>query len=186
MLISRSNPVGIDKIISSFQSKLYDALTAKWNGVYTSTPRCYRNQDADGEYVAEMFDGKDYREVYFDDTIAALSFFGIGAQSQVALDSTEQTNVHLVFFVNLNKILDSDITTRRDEEAVLGVQGIIDTLGRMDGFILTGVSRDVANCLKEYPGSRQSEGLKFRDQHPNFCFRFDMTVYYSPTLIDCF
>lgn len=184
MLISRTSPVGIDKVISSLQNRMYAALIKKWAGVYTCTPRCYRNQSSANDYVAELFDGIDYREMYFDDTVSAVSFFGISGESQITIDNQEQANVHLVFFVNLNSIKTPDIE-RRDEEAVLDVQSIIDTIGRTYGFVLQKVGTGLSYCLKEYPGSRQSEGLKFRDQHPFLCFRFDMAVYYQPTLISC-
>lgn len=184
MLISRTNPVGIDKPISSLQSKMYDALIQKWSGPYTCTPRCYRNQSAANDYIAEIFTGRDYKEGYFDDTVAAKSFFGINGENQVAEDSVETANVHLVFFVNLNSIKPPG-TERRDQEAILDVQEFLETVGRNQGFLLQKVGTGLSYCLKEYPGSRQSEGLKFRDQHPRFCFRFDMAVYYSPTLIDC-
>jgi len=161
---------------------MYPLIAALWTGAtYNCYPRCYRNQSSTSDYVAEFFTGKDYREVYFDDTVGALSFFGSSVESQVAEDNMETTNIHLVFFVNLTKIKGAS-AVRLDEETRLEVQGILDTIGRAHGFVLQKVGTGLGYCLKEYPGSRQSEGLKFRDQHPLHCFRFDMAVYYQPTL----
>ncbi|MDP4264925.1 MAG: hypothetical protein Q8941_20520 [Bacteroidota bacterium] len=184
MLIDKPNPIGIDKLISSLQKKIYPLIAAKWQGVFNMYPRIYRNQDDKNDYVAEFFDGKDYREVYFDDTVAGLSFVGLSGESTLADDGIENTNIHIVFFVDLIKIKGAS-SQRLDEEARLDVQGILDTIGRNQGFVLRKVGSGIDYCLKEYPGSRQSEGLKFRDQHPLHCFRFDLAVWYSPTLINC-
>jgi hypothetical protein len=183
MLIERSNPVGIDKIISSLQTRMYAILADKWTGIYNSYPRCYRNQSSKNDFVAELFDGKDYKEVYFDDSASAVSFFGTG-QTTVSDDDMTTTDVHLVFMVNLKKIKGTEIV-RLDEEAKLDVQTIIATIGRTFGFVLKRVGTGLDYCLKEYPGSRQSDGLMFRDQHPLFCFRFDMQANYQPTLCNC-
>lgn len=162
---------------------MFDALSSQWSGIYNSYPRVYRNQSSKNDYVAELFDGKDYKEVYFDDSVAAISFFGSG-QTTVSDDNMITTDVHLVFMVNLVKIKGST-TQRLDEESKIDVQRIVDTIGRTFGFVLKKVGTGIDYCLKEYPGSRSSDGLMFRDQHPNFCFRFDMQANYQPTLIEC-
>lgn len=186
-LVQRTNPVGIDKKIALLQSKMYPALLKKWGEdlKYTCYPRCYRNQsDATGSYTAELFDGKDYKEVYFDDSVSVVSFFGISGESTFSQENQETTQVHLVFFMNL--IETKGVSAERlDEEARLDVQDFLDDVGYNCGFNLQKAGMGIQYCLKEYPGSRQSMGTVFRDQHPLLAFRFDFTVYYQPTLIDC-
>jgi len=181
MIITKINPVGIDKKIDTFQKLMYSSLTKTWNTTnYNCYPRCYRNQSKDG-YVAELFTGGvDYKEVYMDDTVSATSFFGLGQEAQV-VDGQKVANVHLIFSVNLNEIKPG--TQRNDEEVKIDVETIIQTLGLSHGWQLTKETTGIDKILNEYQGSKKALG--YTDMHPFFWFRYDMNVYYDPTIINC-
>ena len=186
-LVTKTNPVGVDKKIDSLQRKLYSSLIADWgiNTKYNCTPRCYRNQSTDSGYTAELFTGGvDYKELYLDDTIAATSFFGVGQDRKVSQDNMTTADVHLIFSVNLDKIKPST-TQRTDEEAILDVQKVIDTTGISRGWQIIKITTGLDKILNEYPGSKKEIGLKYKDMHPFLWFRFDLQVYYQPTQTQC-
>lgn len=186
-LVQRTAPEGIDKRIDSLQKQLFSSLKTKWNladARYNCHPRCYRNQGAGGDYVAELkVSGNDYNETWTNDMVDVTSFFGLGVDEQVAVDNMMTANIHLIFFVDLSAIKPGD--DRNDSEARTDVQSVIDTAGQSLGFTLQRVSTGLDNCLKEYPGSRKDDGLKYRDMHPLHVFRFDMQLNYQPTLQPC-
>jgi hypothetical protein len=183
MIAAKTNPVGIDKRIDSLQKAFYSSLIKKWNipeSKYNCYARCYRNQSDGNNWLAEVFDGTDYTEVYFNDNVSVVSFFGIGNESAISQDGVMTGNVHILFFVNLKDIKPG--IERNDEEARIDVQKVIETFGEAHGFLITKQIIGIDKILNEYPGTRKSEGLKFRDQHPLHCFRFDTQVFYQPTI----
>lgn len=188
-LVRKPDPVGIDKIIDSLQRRIFSSLSVanKWNlqpARWNCYPACYRNQTKDGGYVAEVFTGgKDYTEAWYNDQVDVTSFFGVATEQMVNADNMMVANIHLVFFVDLNKIKPG--ADRKDELVKTEAQAVIDSWGTSLGFVLTKVSVGIEACLREYPGSRKAEGLKFRDMHPGFVFRFDMQVFYQPTQVKC-
>ena len=186
-LVQRTAPQGLDKRIDSLQKGLFSSLKITWSladARFNCHPRCYRNQGPGNDYIAELYVGNnEYNETYLNDLVDVTSFFGIGTEEQIADDNMMIANVHLVFFVDLSKIKPGN--NRNDSEARTDVQSILDTVGSSLGFILQKVKTGLDNCLREYPGSRNAEGLKYRDMHPFHVFRFDMQVDYQPTLIKC-
>lgn len=182
MLNVINNPVGIDVPIRKFQESLHKSLMKAWgldttdsveNAKYQSYARCYRNKKDNG-YIAELFEsGKDYRDLYWNDTLSALSFFGL---TSLEHDIEEKAKVHLVFFVDLKK-LNPTLTNRADEEVRLDVLKNIQTA--MFGFSFISVDLWIENVLKEYPGSYRDERLKRVDMHPIHCFRINFTLNYN-------
>lgn len=184
MLNIIDSPKGIDVSIRKFQEQLHSSLLSKWEDIeteaYQSYARCYRNKKDKG-YVAEVFtSGKDYKDVYWDDKLAAISFFGVSDNIKVGVGST--ANVHLVFFVNLKKLKPS-LTNRADEEVRLDVLNTVSMLGF--GFKLESVDLWLENVLKEYPGSYRDERLKTVDMQPVHCFRLNFKVNYNEKQIFC-
>lgn len=184
MIITKNNPVGIDKKIDVLQKGLFSSLIKKW-GIgedrYNCYPRCYRNQTKDG-YTAEMFTGgNDYEELYINDQVSVTSFFGIGQVEKIITDM-KQSDIHLIFSLNLNEVKPAPAGQRNDEEVRLDVQKVLDTFGAAHGFILQSQTTGIDKILNEYPGSRKTIGLKYMDMHPNLWFRFDMSIFYQPTI----
>jgi hypothetical protein len=179
MLIQKTGAVGMDVKIQQFQAKVYKALCNKWglaenNEVFNAYERCYQNQIKDG-YIAEVFTGvNEYKEVFFDDDLTAISFFGLSGNVKHELN--EAAIIHLVFFVNLKKLKPS-ITHRADEEVRVDVMNACGT--DFFGFEYLGMDLRVENVLKEYPGSRREVGLKYVDMHPKHCFRLNFSLSYN-------
>ncbi|HUR65461.1 MAG TPA: hypothetical protein VMZ03_03855 [Chitinophagaceae bacterium] len=179
MLIQKSNPVGIDAAIRNLQTFLHSKLTVLWNVTdqYRCYGRCYRNK-IDGGYIAENYEGeKEYKEVYWDDTLSAISFFGTG--SKTTFDIKNKTDVHLVFFVDLSKIKPA-IAHRADEEVRNQVQKLFGS-GLFD-FAIDSTELWLENVLREYPGSRREDRLKIVDMQPVHCFRINLKLLYDPKI----
>lgn len=188
MLTVITNPVGIDVQIRKMQEKIHDALMVLWdldplvsaeNILYECYGRCYRNKKGNG-YTAELYNGSnEYKDIYWNDNLNAISFFGIG--NSVKHGISEKADVHLVFFVNLAKLKPS-LTNRADEEVRLDV---LNTVGKFSyGFTYTGLELGIENVLREYPGSIRDERLKHVDMHPVHCFRLNFSLIYNKN--NCF
>jgi hypothetical protein len=178
MLITKTNPVGIDFYIQKLQTYMHDILTAKWNvnDLYECYGRALRNKTKNG-YKAEVYSpstDNDHKDVYWNDALAALSFFGIGT-TKINMNIAV-ADVHLVFFVELTK-LKPTIAHRADEEVRQDVLSIVKS--GMHGFKVTSMSIGVENALKDYPNSISSETLKYADMQPTHCFRINGELTYD-------
>ena len=182
MLFLKTAPVGVDIPIQKLQSYLHEKLLTKWslqNADYEAYGRCYRNQKEAG-YVAEVYvGGNEYKEVYLDDRIAAISFFGLSGDIDHVV--TNIADVHLVFWVNI-KLLYPSITHRGDEEVRKDVQVLVDN--GYQGFEFTGMRMGIERVHQEYRGTIMAaqanlDPLKFRDMHPYHCFRLDFKLTYN-------
>lgn len=184
MLITNATAVGLDAAIKNLQSFLYPRLKTAWgidnDSDYDSYGKVYRNKK-DSQYIAEVYtggvNGIDYKEVYWDDTKAAISWFGTG--SIISFDIKNKVSVHLVFFVNLKKLKPgvahrADEDVRRDVQKLLGIS--------LQGFTFEGFELWTENVLREYPGSRRDNRLSVVDMHPIHCFRVNLSCLYSPNI----
>lgn len=182
MLFSKTAPVGVDIPIQKLQSYLHDKLLTKWglqNAQYEAYGRCYRNQKESG-YIAEVYvGGGEYKEVYLDDRISVLSFFGLSGD--IEFEVTNTADVHLIFWVNIKKLKPA-IVHRADEEVRKDVQQLVDN--GYQGFQLTGMRLGIERVHQEYRGTimkaqENFDTLKYRDMHPFHCFRLDFKVNYN-------
>ena len=118
MLIQKSNPVGIDYVISQLQKKVYDFLTVKKGFTkYDSYERAYVNPKGTSE-IPEVYVGKnEYKEVLFNDKFNITSFFVVDDKRNYDKENARGfiQNVSLIFQCNL-KALYPSITHRADEE----------------------------------------------------------------------
>jgi hypothetical protein len=186
MLITKTNPVGIDVAIQNLQTHLHKKLMPAWNldpnnadqnKLYESYGRVYRNK-AETSHIAEVYIGNDeYKEVYWNNSLHAISFFGTGAKS--TFDISNKVDVHLVFFVNLRK-LKPTITHRADEEVRNEIQQLFGNT--LFGFSFESIELWLENVLREYPGSRRDDRLKAVDMHPVHCFRINLKLLYKPSI----
>jgi len=177
MNILKTNPVGLDWYIQQAQIQLYNGLLTQWSlteDQYMSYGRCYRNKKDNG-YIAEAYKGPDYTEVYWDDNLTALSFWGIS--DRIEIMSGNKVPIHMVMFVNLSKIKPS-ILHRPDEEA----RQDVDYVMGQNVFGMHYVSQELwlENVLREYPGTRRDDRLKMVDMYPIHCFRFNYNLFYNP------
>lgn len=180
MLITKTNPVGEDVPIQKLQSFIHGQLVTKWglaganDTLYQCYGKAYRNKQ-DNAYIAEVYTGSnEYKEVYWNDELKAISWFGLSGA--IRHDIIEQVAVHLVFFVNLEKLKPS-ITHRADAEVRKDVLDIIGS-GRF-GLKYESTELWIENVLREYPGSRRDDRLKAVDMHPIHCFRLNFQLKFD-------
>ncbi len=174
---TKIDPVGMDWHIHKFQTYIYNTLVSdkywqeKFN--YDMYGRCYRNKTKDG-YVAEMYlDSGEYKEVYWDDTKRAISFWGISGTIEQKLEC--KVDAHLIFFVDLDKL---QLTIHRADEEVR--QQVLEVVGRgLYGFTLKSIDLWTENVLRDYPGTRKDAQLAKFDTHPLHCFRLNFSLSYK-------
>jgi hypothetical protein len=190
MIFTKTAPVGIDIPIQRFQQFLYPELQQLWgianDADYDCHGRAYRNQTADG-YTPEVFSGvgndlnqADYKEVYFDDSKKALSFFFLGEITRYDVGNAVAP-VGIIFMVNV-PALKPAITYRGDEE----IRNDVEKLCQIDryNFRMTEMVLGIDNVFKEFSGWRKKEGIKYRDMHPTHCFRLNFNVLFD--INDCY
>lgn len=183
MLITKTNPVGIDVAIQQLQTYLHKQLVKKWgltgddDPAYESYGRVYRNKK-DNQYIAEAYAGEnEYKEVYWNDSLSAISWVGVSGKTE--FDKQNKTDVHLVFFVNLAKLKPS-VSHRADEEVRNEIQKLFGY--SLFGFSFESIELWIDNVLKEYPGSRRDDRLKAVDMHPVHCFRINLKIFYDQNI----
>ena len=182
MIITKPTPIGVDIPIQAFQEFLYPSLQAIWpvgDAGYTSYGRAYRNQTEDG-YTPEVFDGSDpqqieYKEVLFDDSLKALSFFHLGDVIKYDAGNTN-AQIGLIYMVNVQD-LKPGYAYRADEE----IRNDVEKLCHIDRFEfrMTEMVTGIDQVFKEYSGWRKEKGIKFRDMHPRHCFRLNFNVLFD-------
>lgn len=188
MLSVKTTPEGIDWYIQQLQTRLHNGLVDAWELVdatkYEAYGRCYRNK-RQTSYIAEVYlSGNEYKEVYWNDQLTALSFFG--TSNVIKRSVKAEADVHFIMFADLAKLQLKDyrgnpIAHRADEELRQSVSKII---GRgLYGFTVQSTELWLENVLKEYPGSYRDERLKAVDMHPVHCFRINMKLIFDPNKI---
>jgi len=181
MLIQKTNPVGIDVMIQKFQTEMHETLMETWgmdvndpqvNKLYQCHCRCNRNKTKSGNIGEVLIGKKDYKEIYWDDKLTAISFFGQSGPEVHAIGET--VPVHLVFFVDVKK-LKPGIIHRADEEVRKDVQ----LFAMQNNWGMKYISTElwIENVLKEYKGSYTNEKLFLRlDMQPVHCFRLNFEL----------
>ena len=170
----KDSPKGIDKVVNTLNEQLFKDLTTVngWEG-YNAYHRAYKNPTQNG-IIAEVFDkdDKDYKEVYFNDTLNASSFFVI--DDNISTTDTGRiftTTVSIIFQVDLSTIAGT-IETRADEEIISQVVNSIQT--NKFGEI-SNIARGIDNV---YSGFRTDQ-IQYTDMQPFFCFRVDLDVTFQ-------
>lgn len=182
MVVLKNNPVGIDAALQPLQEALHEHLLSLWQlpgADYRCYGRAYRNQKAEG-YIPEVYvGGNEYREVYVDDSVAVISFFGYERGKFL---KQNEADVSLIFAANLNSLKPA-ILHRADEEVRNDVFNfLVDAVGNLNTPIAT--ITGIANVYAEYTGYRSIESIKLRDMHPFHCFRFNFILRYG-NYLDC-
>jgi hypothetical protein len=163
---SKVSPTGIDKKLLLFQTAL--------NGLSWTNTEVYGRLyvvDRDENKTAETYvSGGDYKEVFVDDTKAAVFGFFVGdtiTTSSVAIT----VPVKLVCSCNLTTLYGS--TERKDEEAMLLVLKTVSSL--LPSSEEKVISKKMADVFSEVTVER----FKFRDMQPWFNFSISFNLSYS-------
>jgi hypothetical protein len=171
MLVVKDSPIGVDKAIQQKQVMLYKQLEKAGWSEYDGYGRAYRNRTPDRGFIAEAFvGGGEYKEIFWDDRLNAISFF-FPADSAVDSKGSLKQEVALIFFVNVDKLKPSTLY-RNDEEIR---QEVLKFFGSSVVSIQTGVD----NVLREFSGSRKRMLEALVDMHPRHCFRINFNLIYT-------
>jgi hypothetical protein len=170
---------GLDTPVQQYQSYLYAALKKQW-GIANDTDldlygRVYKQQDADGFTPMAYMGGKEYREVYFNDTRKATGFFLIGETIKY-LDGSASADAALIICCSMQKLHPS-LDMGADEVIHGEVQKLCHPLKY--GFELTGFMTGIDNVFKEFSGWRKKDSIKNRDYYPLHCFRINFNLLYN-------
>lgn len=194
MNYSLPNAYGEDYWIENLKNGLYTRLQSVWgvtDQTYNAFGRAYRNNTDDG-YIPEFYNpatktytggsGKSAGGLFYQNTLAAMSFFGVTDPVNVE-NGVNKLKVLLMFFVNLNSITPGGITNaqgqRLDDVCISDVQNYIQSNG--SNFEVKAVYKDIDKVLERYSGTLKRRALK-DDMHPKFCFRIDLELRYNPLL----
>lgn len=164
MLIQKTNPVGIDKMIDRIQERLYNRLG--WSN-YESYHRVYVNETENGLVPEKFESGKDYKEVFFDDKYDATSYFVV--TSPVSIDEKAAYPVSIYFQCKLDALYPT-VTHRADEEAHYDVLRVLS-----NNFKRIEITSQITGIGNVYSGWRQDQ-IQFTDMHPFHVFRIDMII----------
>lgn len=174
----KGTTVGIDSHIKRMQTNIYSKLKTIW-GInnekdFNLFGRAYRNQTEDG-YTPEQYLGNgEYKDLYWDDALKAMAFFGVKEESSVNA-GTITSDCHLIFMVNIKKLKSGN--ERQDEEIRNDVEKLC--IAYQNEFTLIGVSTGVDTVFSEYSGWKRSTGMKYKDTYPFHCFRLNFKCIYS-------
>lgn len=178
--IIKPSVVGIDIKIQQLQTFIYTKLLTLWgltDLTYNAYGRAYRNQMEQG-YVPQVYVAKnEYKEVYWNSTVSASSFFGVGEDISTT-NKAVTADVFLIFIVNLNLIKPG--VTRNDEEAHIDVQKLVTRF--INGFTFIGLKTGIDQVFKDYPGWLKNNQAMPMDMHPLHCFRLNFKLLYNPFL----
>jgi hypothetical protein len=168
MLIRKTAPVGVDKLIDQLQVQLNtDIVLSNWE----SYPRAYKNPNRFNEngFIPESYTSNgDYVEVFYDDHFNLSSFWVVGERRTIK-DGMITVDLSLIVQANLFKCLPS-INHRADEE--LTNMFVNSLLGSFDNVKLVGVENGVDNVYREFIKNL----VKFDDMGDHYIVRFNLNA----------
>ena len=183
MLYTKSTYSGLDINIQNLQTYLYPKLKDLWNltdATYDCFGRAYMNETQDAGIIPEVYYGgtPEYREVLFDDTKSAISFFGVNPTIK-NIGATANAQVFLIFMINMGLLKPGVTDSYPDELLHTDVQKMC--YEGIFNFSKTGFVTGTKDVFKEYSGARIKEGIKYRDMSPLHCFRINFNLIYKIT-----
>jgi hypothetical protein len=123
-----TKPQGLDRPLQDMQNHFIKSLWPNVLAVKKSfNHRVFVKNSA--VLKPEIFDGKDYKDVRFDDSLTALSWFDVSNQTNTFSNSTGVNEVGIVFIVNLEKLY-PQLSHRAVEEVHYDVIKIINKMPR--------------------------------------------------------
>lgn len=175
MIFQKVNPVGIDKVIDSFQSKLFNKLSSVFSDDWECYPRIYKNKKSSNGatyFIPEFTEfGKDYNNVLFNDRKPITSFF-LKGDTINSNNYKETVTVSLIMSCKLKTIF-PDIPHRADEELKQTV--ILATRQLTNAFKLDTIEDGVDNVYSEF----RNDNVEWSDIGTRHVVRFNFEVTYE-------
>jgi predicted RNase H-like HicB family nuclease len=184
MLVLIQNPTGPDEQIALLQVAIIEQAFPLWgldqdDPGFVVYPACSKNPDpaAGAGYIAELYQGGgEYREVFWDDSLKGIIFFGYGPKT-TRQNGKEWIDVHLVCFAD-TKVLYPALEHRAAYEVRRDLAQML--RAPLYGFQLDSLETGLPNVLKEYPGSRRDKRLIAADMGNVHAFRLNLSLEYYP------
>lgn len=176
---TKTDPKGIDAEIQKLQTYMYNRVIAKWgltSDNFDMYGRVYRERNKGGYIPMAYVGGKDYKEVFLDDTKALIMFFDVG-DAITSADTKKGAQLSIYCFGNLSFIPAYASTTERmDEEARNDIETWVD---RNYDFFLSNTVIGNKAILDKYSGMIKDKAND-RGMHPYITFRLDgqLSNYY--------
>lgn len=165
MVISKTNPQGIDALIAKIQTALATKLS--WGSGITIYPRCYRSVINIEERNVRLIEHVERGEYKHLSNAEGNKCFFVQSSDLVPVNMTYySTELELYFTLNLPEIK-PDVIHRADEE----VQS--DVLGVLRKFSDLNIQRLVTGIENVYRGLDYNAN---DDTHPNHCFKVVLDV----------
>lgn len=168
-IIRKTQPIGIDKVVDQLQDNLE---TLGWSN-YEMYSRAYKNETADG-IIAEIYRGnEEYREIFFDDTFDATSFF-ILEDTQPVVNRSQRLEGTLGIIFQVKSIaLKPNITHRADEEIHY------DVLNALSSNVPKWETIEVVTGISNVYAGLNTDTIQFTDIGDFHVFRVNLTGGYS-------
>jgi hypothetical protein len=177
MNYTTSTTAGIDTVIKSIQTELYDELVLKWVDDIDGYGRVSRTDTGDGVVPRYYLSENDYKDVYYDDSKSGQFFFLTSEDSSTEDEDVYHNDVKVVFMVDLTRMLGTD---RQDELARTDVVKILRSISD-NRFEITGIETGVKNVFR----GLDSEKVNKADTHPLHTFSVKIKLsYYIPNKLD--
>ena len=116
MLIRKTDPVGVDKLIDALQVFIDQLNLPNWNNY----ARAYKNPKRFDErgFIPEVYTSNgNYEEVFFNDKYSITSFFVVGDSRNTAITGRSIVTVSLIVQCKLKDVF-PQISHRADEELI--------------------------------------------------------------------
>jgi len=162
----KSNPKGIDIVISKIQKKLYDTLSVLWDVELDGYGRCYTQKIDENRGIVNYVNSKEYSKSLIHKERNKFFFLAENEYKQTSLGYFS-TSIELYFILNLNECK-PDATDRQDEEVRVDVINALFGCFVKQDIKVTFVLEDVFRNYF-YP-----ETL---DLHPYHCFKLVLPLY---------
>ena len=182
MIEVKESASGVDIWVKKMNTLLYNSLCNKWNipnDQYNCYGRIYRVEKSNLWYPQTFIGALDYEEVFYNDSVAASSFWHYNGSS--VKKGIYTADMALFFCVNLSMIKEVGLQ-RADEDVRCDVAAIVD---RRYQFTMTGIEVGIDKIFREFNGWKRSSGRREQDMQPSHCFRINTQLFYNPQSNDC-
>jgi hypothetical protein len=174
-LIQKTDPKGLDIKIDSFQSYMYNKLTALGVSDWQSYPRIYSvptsaNSNRFGLIPVHFVSGIDYDEVFMDDDFIITSYFYTDATETID-NWIPKTKVSWICQMNLDELFPS-ASHRFDEEFNVMVKDAAKNYTGYGTFTLTNIKKTIDEVYREFV----TDQIKFTNMQPYYNVRFEFDV----------
>lgn len=171
-LVQKTQPIGIDAVVDDLQDRLNNL---GWSN-YEIYPRVYKTESQNGIKAENYTSNGEYKDVFFNDTFTATSFF-IDSDNKSVINHAQQieTDLSIIFQVKLD-LLKPNIAHRADEEIRYDVVRVLEP--NRYNFRITNVVTGISNVYTEF----NTDSLQFDDMSKRHVFRINMTGTYP---VDC-